>query len=53
MHSSPPTQLPSVPLPRAAKLEVPLAALLTGLLLRFMNATARLAEHFALLFDEG
>jgi hypothetical protein len=48
-----PAQWPTVPPRRGCKPRVPLAALLTGLVFHFMNATGTLAEHLALRFDAG
>ena len=47
-----PDRVPTVPPRRGRKPRVPLAALLTSLVFHVTNATATLAEHFALLFDD-
>lgn len=45
--------LPSVPRRRGCKARVPLAELLAALVFHVMNATGTLAEHFAVLFEDG
>ena len=46
-------QLPSVPRRRGRKPRVPLAEVLAALVFHAMNATSTLAEHFAMLFEDG
>jgi hypothetical protein len=48
-----PNEMPTVPNRPVRKPQVPLPALLASLLFRFMSATGTLAEHFALLFEQG
>jgi len=49
----PAAQSPVVGRRRGAKPRVPLAALLTSLVFHVLNAAGTLAEHFALLFEDG